>query len=72
MANFIGEALGKTPEITVKPSRVGEVTHYVADITKARSLLGYEPRTRLREGLRLAIEWTRDHEARHASRAVGS
>lgn len=72
MANFVGEALGKTPDITIKPSRVGEVTHYVADITKARSILGYEPRTRLREGIRKTIEWARDYETRLASRAVGS
>lgn len=32
--------------MTVEPSRVGEVTHYVANIGKARALLDYTPRYR--------------------------
>jgi len=58
MAEYIGETLGIDPEITVEPSRVGEVTHYVADISKARTLLGYDPSTPLEEGIRKAVEWS--------------
>lgn len=58
MAEFVGEALGKRPRITVEPSRVGEVTHYVANIGKARALLGYQPRTPLKQGIQKAIEWS--------------
>jgi nucleoside-diphosphate-sugar epimerase len=57
MASYIAETLGVEPKVTVEPSRVGEVTHYIADISKARSLLGYNPATSLSEGIRKSIEW---------------
>jgi UDP-N-acetylglucosamine 4-epimerase len=37
--------------------RSGDVRHSLADIGKARRLLGYEPVQRAREGLALAMEW---------------
>lgn len=58
MAHYIGEALGVTPDITVQPSLVGEVTNYVADLTLARALLDYQPVTPLREGIFRAVAWT--------------
>jgi nucleoside-diphosphate-sugar epimerase len=60
MAEYVGEALGKKPQIRIEPSRVGEVTHYVANIEKARNLLGYAPQTPLREGIRRAVAWSRE------------
>ena len=48
--------------ITIKPSRLGEVTHYVANIGKARALLGYNPAVSLREGIAKAVAWSRDFE----------
>ncbi len=59
MAALVGKALGKEPQITIAPSQVGEVTHYVADITKARELLGYTPKVPLEEGIPRAVEWNR-------------
>lgn len=59
MAKFIGDTLGVEPKITVEPSRVGEVTHYVANIGKARAILGYNPAITLDEGIRKAVEWSR-------------
>jgi UDP-glucose 4-epimerase len=58
MAQYIGEALGIAPDMTVEPSRVGEVTHYVANIGKARALLGYMPTTSLKEGIEKAVAWS--------------
>mgnify|MGYP000876409890 CR=1 FL=1 len=44
-----------------KPSyrefRAGDVRHSLADISKARTLLGYEPSHRIQEGLREAMDW---------------
>lgn len=37
--------------------RPGDVRHSLADIGKARSLLGYEPGERVRQGLERALEW---------------
>ena len=60
MAEHVGETLGLEPNITVEPSRVGEVTHYVADISKARNVLGYEPSTALKEGIQKSVEWSQN------------
>ncbi|HEX8748751.1 MAG TPA: SDR family oxidoreductase [Pyrinomonadaceae bacterium] len=40
-----------------KEPRAGDVRHSLADITKARQMLGYEPRVGLEEGLRSTIDW---------------
>lgn len=60
MAKFIGETLGIEPDMTIEPSRVGEVTHYVANIGKARALLDYTPQTSLREGIEKSVAWSLD------------
>ncbi len=59
VVNIVALALGKTPKVTYEPSRVGEVTRYVADITKARELLGYDPQVPLSSGLIKCVEWWR-------------
>ena len=60
MVNVISLALGKTPDVTYEPARAGEVTRYVADIGKARELLGYKPQTPLSTGLIHAVKWWRE------------
>lgn len=57
LVNIIALALRKKPRITYRPSRAGEVTRYVADLNKARGVLGYHPQTPLTAGIPLAIEW---------------
>ncbi len=37
--------------------RAGDVVHSLADISRAREFLGFEPRVGLREGLQLTIDW---------------
>jgi nucleoside-diphosphate-sugar epimerase len=59
--NIIALALGKKPKVTFEPARPGEVMRYVADISKARQLLGYSPQTPLTAGIPLSIEWSRQH-----------
>jgi UDP-glucose 4-epimerase len=58
LVRYIGVALGVKPRVHVLPTRAGEITRYVADISKARSLLGYAPTVFLEEGVRRAIEWS--------------
>jgi UDP-glucose 4-epimerase len=58
LARYIGEILGVEPRVKVEPTRPGEIARYVADIGKARRLLGYEPRTLPREGVRAEIAWS--------------
>jgi UDP-glucose 4-epimerase len=59
LVNIVSLALGRKPRVTYEPTRPGEVTRYVADISRARELLGYEPQTPLSAGLPLSIEWQR-------------
>ena len=51
--------------MTLAPSLLGEVTHYVADLTKARELLGYDPSVPLDDGIGRAVAWFREHRAAH-------
>ena len=50
------------PEINYELSRRGEVLRYVADISKARRLLGYDPRVSLPAGIPLAVRSFRLHD----------
>jgi UDP-glucose 4-epimerase len=65
MAETIGAALGVAPRLMLAPPRVGEVTHYVADIARARALLGYAPRVPLEEGIPRAVAWATDYWTKH-------
>jgi len=40
-----------------EPPRAGDVRDSLADLTRARVLLGYEPRVSLEEGLKLTFDW---------------
>jgi len=60
LVNMIGMSLGRTPKATFADARVGEVTRYVADISKARELLGFDPQWPLSGGLLKAVAWQRE------------
>ncbi|HEX8162132.1 MAG TPA: SDR family oxidoreductase [Pyrinomonadaceae bacterium] len=44
-------------ETDYRETRAGDVRHSLADITRARDLLGYEPRVGMEEGLQQTIDW---------------
>ena len=46
-------------KLIFEPSRPGEVTRFVADITKATAILGFTPTTSLVQGIQKSIEWYR-------------
>jgi UDP-N-acetylglucosamine 4-epimerase len=48
---------GKIREPTYRDFRAGDVRHSLADISKARELIGYEPDYSVRDGLDKAAEW---------------
>jgi nucleoside-diphosphate-sugar epimerase len=52
----IGELCGVSPSPRHEPARPGDVRDSLADLSRARSLIGYEPRFTLREGLLRTIE----------------
>ncbi len=53
----LSEILGISPEIRFNPPRAGDPAASQADISKAKSLLGFEPRVYFREGLERTAEW---------------
>ena len=69
-AEMIAEELGVEPEITIAPPLLGEVTHYVADVTKAREVLGYEPQVPLEEGIKRSVEWFRSWRIDHPEEEI--
>ncbi len=57
LAEQIVELLGSSSKIETTSSRTGEVTHYIADISKAKKAVGYSPKTNFEDGIRLSMEW---------------
>ena len=55
--------VGTSLEPIYKEARPGDVRDSQADITKARTLFGYEPTVDLREGLERTFEWCRAETA---------
>jgi UDP-glucose 4-epimerase len=64
-ATLIADELGVEPSITLAPSLLGEVTHYVADVRKARDVLGWVPQTPLEVGIPRAVAWFKEWRAAH-------
>ena len=69
-AELIAAALEVEPDVRLAPSLLGEVTHYVADLSKARELLGYRPQNSLDEGIPRAVAWFREHRSAHPEEDV--
>lgn len=64
IAELVAHGLGKdiAPEIVGK-YRAGDIRHCVADISKARKLLGYAPQVTLEQGLPEVLNWVREQTA---------
>jgi UDP-N-acetylglucosamine 4-epimerase len=45
------------------PDRVGDIRDSLADISKARRFLGYNPQVSLRDGLKQTLEWFKHNQA---------
>jgi UDP-N-acetylglucosamine 4-epimerase len=48
---------GKDIRVTHGPERSGDIKHSLADVSKARKLLGYNPSTSPADGLRKTFDW---------------
>ena len=51
------DALGVKIEPNFGPDRAGDIKHSNADISKAQSMLGYDPDWSFEKGIKAAIEW---------------
>lgn len=61
MIQVIGDVLNIEPKIKQLPMQPGDVNRTYADITKAKKMLGYEPKTTFREGIKNFINWYKDN-----------
>jgi UDP-glucose 4-epimerase len=57
----INKHLGTNIAPDYQPPRAGDVRHSLADVSAARAAIGYEPKVMFNEGLRLSIDWYREH-----------
>jgi nucleoside-diphosphate-sugar epimerase len=59
LVRVLNKIVGSDVKAIYKESRAGDVRDSQADISKAKALLGYEPKVMLEEGLRLTLDWFR-------------
>lgn len=57
MINIIGQVIGVEPKIKQFPMQPGDVDRTFADISKAKKLIGYNPKTSFKEGIENFVEW---------------
>lgn len=63
LVEYLREFLGEKDEViksiepTHGPNRAGDIPHSLACIDKAKSLLNYNPRFSMRDGLKQAVDW---------------
>jgi UDP-glucose 4-epimerase len=59
-ATLVAQSAGIDPYFTLGTIRVGEISQYVADLSKARDVLGYSPQYPSSKGIPLAYRWWRE------------
>lgn len=64
LIELIEKALGKKAVIDRQPDQPGDVPATFADVTKARRLLGYNPTTKIEEGIPKFVEWFNAYRSR--------
>lgn len=55
--NMLKETSGSSLNPTFGPTRQGDVKHSLADISKAKNYLGYDPSFSIKDGLEIAFKW---------------
>ena len=61
MIETIEKVLNKKATIEHLPMQLGDVNKTAADITKAKKLLNYNPKTSFKEGIIKFIEWEKSN-----------
>lgn len=60
MINTIAEVLNKKPKIKEMPMQQGDVNITYADISKAKEMLNYDPKTPFKEGIEKFVKWYKE------------
>lgn len=63
LKEFLAEYDSEIGNVAVEygPNRAGDIPHSLASIDKAKTLLGYDPKYSMQEGLRAAVQWYWEH-----------
>lgn len=57
MFEMLREFAGSSLEPVFRESREGDIRDSLADISRAQNFLGYQPQVKMKEGLKLTLEW---------------
>lgn len=57
MVETIEKVLGKKAVLNKQPMQLGDVEKTYADISKAKEILGYNPKTNFEDGIKKFVEW---------------
>ena len=59
LLDLLNQCAGTSVEPDYAPPRTGDVRHSTADIARARSIIGFEPKVSFAEGLKRTFDWYR-------------
>ena len=62
MINTIGKAVGVEPKINQLPMQPGDVERTYADVSKAKALIEYEPKTSFEQGIQNFVNWYKENQ----------
>ena len=65
LIRMIEECLGKKAKILSMEPQPGDVSITYADITKAKRIIGYQPRVSMEEGIKRFVEWYKEQSIAH-------
>jgi nucleoside-diphosphate-sugar epimerase len=65
LIEFMQQYTGLKAAIKYIEPRKGDVKHSLADINKAREMLGYDPKISVQEGLKIYTEWYKNYLTKH-------
>ena len=62
MINVIAKTIGVEPKIKQLPMQPGDVDRTYADVSKAKALIGYEPKTTFEQGIKNFVDWYKENK----------
>ena len=62
MINTIAKTIGVEAKIKQLPMQPGDVDRTFADVSKAKDLIGYEPKTSFEDGIRNFVNWYKENQ----------
>jgi len=69
LVQLIEKALGKKAVLKWQPEQPGDVKRTFADLTRARSILKYDPKTPIEQGIPQFVEWFAKHQHQASPKA---